>query len=132
MFLVRKVKVKVAQLCLILSNLTDYCMEFSRQNTGVGSPSPLQGIFPIQGSNPGLPNCRQILYQLSHQGSPRILESVAYAFSSRSSRPGIEPGSPALQADSLPTELSGKPSGKKINHQSRNKFLMNIYLPCML
>ena len=67
MFLVRKVKVKVAQLCLILSNLTDYCMEFSRQNTGVGSPSPLQGIFPIQGSNPGLPNCRRILYQLSHK-----------------------------------------------------------------
>ena len=39
------------------------------QNTGVGSSSLLQGIYPIQGSNPGLPNCRQILYQLSHQGS---------------------------------------------------------------
>ena len=38
------------------------------QNTGVGSLSLLQKIFPIQGSNPGLPNCRQILYQLSHQG----------------------------------------------------------------
>ena len=40
------------------------------QNTGVGSLSLLQGIFPTQGSNPGLPHCRQILYQLSHQGSP--------------------------------------------------------------
>ena len=40
------------------------------QNTGVGSHSLLQGIFPTQGSNPGLPHCRQILYQLSHQGSP--------------------------------------------------------------
>ena len=40
------------------------------QNTGVGSLSLLQGIFPIQGSNRGLPHCRQILYQLSHQGSP--------------------------------------------------------------
>ena len=39
------------------------------QNTGVGSLSLLQGIFPIQGSNPGLPHCRQILYQLSHMGS---------------------------------------------------------------
>ena len=39
------------------------------QNTGVGSLSLLQGIFSIQGSNPGLPHCRQILYQLSHQGS---------------------------------------------------------------
>ena len=46
------------------------------QNTGVGSLSFLQGIFPSQGSNPGLPHCRQILYQLSHKGSPRILEWV--------------------------------------------------------
>ena len=40
------------------------------QNTGVGSLSLLQGIFPTQGSNPGLLYCRRILYQLSHQGSP--------------------------------------------------------------
>ena len=39
------------------------------QNTGVGSLSLLQGIFPTQGLNPGLPHCRRILYQLSHQGS---------------------------------------------------------------
>ena len=39
------------------------------QNTGVGSYSVLQGIFPTQELNPSLPNCRQILYQLSHQGS---------------------------------------------------------------
>ena len=40
------------------------------QNTGVGSLSLLQGMFPTQGLNPGLPHCRQILYQLSYQGSP--------------------------------------------------------------
>ena len=57
------------------------------QNTGVGSCSLLQGIFPTQGSNPGLPHCRWILYQLSHKGSPRILEWVTYPFSSRSSQP---------------------------------------------
>ena len=57
------------------------------QNTGVGSLSLLQGIFPTQRSNPGLPHCRRILYQLSHKGSPRILEWVAYPFSSRSSQP---------------------------------------------
>ena len=51
------------------------------QNTGVGSLSLLQGIFPTQGSNPGLSHCRWILYQLSHKGSPRILEWVAYPFS---------------------------------------------------
>ena len=48
------------------------------QNTGVDSFSLLQGIFPTQGLNPGL----QILNQLSHQGSPRTLEWVAYPFSS--------------------------------------------------
>ena len=39
------------------------------QNTGVGSLSLLQGIFLTQGSNPGLPPCRWILYQLSHKHS---------------------------------------------------------------
>ena len=51
------------------------------QNTGVGSLSLLQGIFPTQGWNPGLQHCRWILYQLSHQKSPTILEWVAYSFS---------------------------------------------------
>ena len=39
------------------------------QNTGLGSLSLLQGIFPTQGLNPGLLHCRQILYHLSHMGS---------------------------------------------------------------
>ena len=81
------------------------------KNTGVVSLSLFQGIFPNQGSNPGLPHCRWILYQLSHKGSPKMLEWVAYPFSSESSRPRNQTGSPALQADSLPTELSGKPKG---------------------
>ena len=57
------------------------------QNTGVGSCSLLQGIFPTQRLNSGFPHCRWILYQLSHKGSPRILEWVAYPFSSGSSQP---------------------------------------------
>ena len=56
-------------------------------NTGVDSLSLLQGIFPTQGLNPGLPHCKQILYQLSHKGSPRILEWVAFPFSCRSPLP---------------------------------------------
>ena len=40
------------------------------KNTGVGCHALLQGIFPTQGSNPGLLHCRQIRYRLSHQGSP--------------------------------------------------------------
>ena len=43
-------------------------MNSSGQNTGVGSISMVQGIFPTQGWNPGLPDCRQILYRLSQQG----------------------------------------------------------------
>ena len=57
------------------------------QNTGVGSHSLPQGLFPTQGSNPGLPHCRQILHQLSHNGSPRTLEWVAYPFSRGSCPP---------------------------------------------
>ena len=57
------------------------------ENTGICTVSLLQGIFPTQGSNPGLPHCRWILYQLSHKRSPRTLEWVAYAFSRGSSRP---------------------------------------------
>ena len=41
------------------------------KDTGVGCHALLQGIFPTQGLNPGLPHCRRILYHLSHQGSPR-------------------------------------------------------------
>ena len=52
------------------------------QNTGVGSLSLLQEIFPTQGSNPGLPHCRWILYQLSHKGSPQ----KGFKLSSLSSR----------------------------------------------
>ena len=45
------------------------------QDTRVGSHSLLQGIFPTQGLNPGLPYCRLILYQLSHKGSPDLMGS---------------------------------------------------------
>ena len=48
------------------------------QNIGVGSLSLLQGIFPTQGLNPDFSHCRQILYQLSYQGNPRILEWAPY------------------------------------------------------
>ena len=47
------------------------------QHTGVGSLSFLQGIFPTQGLNPGLPHCRWILYQLGHQGSTPKSRNVA-------------------------------------------------------
>ena len=74
------------------------------QNTGVGCHALLQGIFPTQGLNTGLLHCRRILYQLSHKGSPRIPEWVAPS-PEEIPDTGMELGSPALQADSLPAEL---------------------------
>ena len=67
-------EVKVTQSCPTLCNPMDCTNPWNSpgQNNGVGSCSLLQGIFPIQGSNPCLPHCRQILYQLSHKGSPDL------------------------------------------------------------
>ena len=82
------------------------------QNTGVGSLSVLQGIFLTQGWNPGLSHCRWILYQLIHKGSPwstRVgsLSLFQWIFPTQESKLG----SPALQVNSLPTELWGKHLG---------------------
>ena len=102
MYYIYSLKVKVAQSCPTLCKPMD-CSPWSSQgqNTDVGSLSLLQGIFPSQWSNPGLLHCRWILYQLNHKGSPRILEWVAYPFSS--GFPRDRTGSPALQADLLPS-----------------------------
>ena len=84
----------VTHLCLTLwdpmaCSLLGSCVhgDPAGKNTGVGSHALLQGIFPTQGSNPGLPHCRQTLYHLSHQRRPWILEWIAYPFSKGSSRP---------------------------------------------
>ena len=104
------------------------------RNTGVDSHFLLKGIFSTQGSNLGLPHCRQILYCLSHQEKAKVKSlshvqlfatpwTVAYQVSpsmgfSRQEywsgllfpspgdlpNPGIEPWSPAVQADALPSE----------------------------
>ena len=111
--------VKVAQSCPTLRPHGLYSPWNSpSQNTGVGSLSLLRGIFPSQGSNPGLPRCRRIL---SHKGSPKIQKWVAYLFSRGSSQPRNLTRSPELQADSLTTELSGKPTSSVSIH-----LLMNI------
>ena len=80
-------KVKVTQSCPTLQPHRLYSpWNSSGQNTGAGSFSPLQGIFPTQASNPGLPHCRQIFLPAEPQGSPRILEWVANPFSRGSSQ----------------------------------------------
>ena len=79
-------KAKVPQLCLTLCDPMDYGILQARILEWVAFLFS-QGIFPIQGSNPGLLSCRRILYQLRHKGSPRILKWVANPFSSGSSPP---------------------------------------------
>ena len=58
---------KVTQLCLTLGLYSPW--NSPGHNSGVGSCSLLQGIFPTQEWNPGSPYCRWILYQLRHKGS---------------------------------------------------------------
>ena len=66
-----KVKMKVSQSCPTLCDPMDYSPWNSLgQNTGVDSLSFFQWVFPTQQLNWGLLHCRQILYQLSYEGSP--------------------------------------------------------------
>ena len=70
--------------------------DFPGKNTGVGCHLLLQGIFLTQGTNLGLPHCRQILDLLSQQGSPWILVWVAYPFSEESSWPRNQTGASCI------------------------------------
>ena len=67
--------------CLVISDSLRHHELYSSwnspgQNTGVGSLSLLQEIFPTEGPNPGLPHCRWILYQRSHKGSNKTLSTI--------------------------------------------------------
>ena len=61
---------ELSQVQLFATPWTIQSMEFSSPEYGVGSLSLVQGIFPTQGSNPGIQHGRWIFYQLSYQGSP--------------------------------------------------------------
>ena len=80
-----KMLVLVAQLCLTLCDPVNcsppvLCPWNSPgKNTGMGSHSLLQWVFPIQGSNPDLPHCRQILYRLSHRWGMLIMGMARHA-----------------------------------------------------
>ena len=78
--------VKIAPSCLTLWNSPG-------QNTGVGSHSLLQGIIPTQGLNLG-PQCRQICYRLSHQGSLVLMRTErkrAHSVRAEAARAGFTP-----------------------------------------
>ena len=104
-------KVKVAQFHSLLPHGLQSPWNSPGQNTGMGSLSLLQGIFPIQGSNPGLLHCRQILYQLSPKGAQEYWSRQPILSPVDLPDPGFEPGSPALAVDSL---LPGGSDGKSV------------------
>ena len=62
--------------------------DFTGTNTGLGCHALLQGIFPTQGPNPGLPHCRRFLYRPSHQGSPNIYIVSSYLLARVTHRKG--------------------------------------------
>ena len=102
------------QLCPTLCDPVDYSLPDSSvhgnspgKNTGLICHARLQGIFPNQGSNPGLPQL--ILYHQSHQGSLRMLQWYPIPSPENLPNSGIKPGSAASQMDSLPSQPSGKP-----------------------
>jgi len=82
--------------------------------TGVGGLSLLQGTFLTQELNPGLLHCRQMLYQLRHKGSPRILQWVAYPFSRGSSQLRNQTGVSCI-AGGLFTKLHGRKSKDELS-----------------
>ena len=99
-------------------------VELSKQEYWSGLPFPSPGDLPNPGMNPGLPHYRRILDLLSHQGSPKILEWVAFLFSRGSSQPRDEPRSPALRAGSLPAEPPERDTRRRIQIWHKNIQIM--------
>ena len=129
----------VAQSCLTVCNPMNCSPPGSSihrdspgKNTEVGCYALLQGTFPTQESNPGVLHCREIIHCLNHQGSPRILAWGAYHFSRDLPNPGIKPGSPALQVDSLPAELPDKPQNGLVYYQFGIELVMWASFPNIL
>ena len=97
------------------------------QNTGAGSLSLLQGIFPTQKLNPGFLHCRRILYQLSHKGSSRILEWVAYPFSSGSSHPRNQAGVSCIAGGFFTNQAIREANSTPCPVESRKMVQINLF-----
>ena len=94
------------------------------KNSRVGCHALLQGVFPTQGSNPGLLHCRWILYHLSHQGSPRILEWVACPFSRGSSQPKNQTRVSCTAGGLLTSCATGKPANYPMTQQFHLRYTL--------
>ena len=79
----------LSRIWLFVTPWTTQSMEFFRLEYWNGKLCPFQGIFTTQGSNPGLPHCRWILYQLSHKENPRYLSALSFPIPGHLPDPGI-------------------------------------------
>ena len=89
-------------------------MEFSRQEYWSGLPFPSPGIFPTWGLNPVLPHCRQTLYPLSHQGSPRERREIEGRIKYLKS---LSPGTLPLSGTADSEQMSSLTSGRDRRHE---------------
>ena len=121
-------KVKLTQSCPTFCNPMDCTSPWNSpgQNTGVGSLSLLQGIFPTQGSNPGPPALQVDSLPAEPQRKPKNTGVSSLSLLQRIfPNPGIEPRSCTLQGDSLPAESQGKPKNTGVGSLS---LLQQIFL----
>ena len=88
--------------------------DFPGKSTGVGCHFLLQGIFLTQGSNPGLPHCRQALYRLSHQESPGSTR--------QSSKPAWEEGHSLRAGHWSPRACENRRAGEQHKLRSRASY----------
>ena len=93
------------------------------QNTGVGGLSLLQGIFPTQGSNPGLPHCTWILYELSHQGTPPMKGGSPNNWKPVWKKPSMKGGSQIIRSQWWWIPIGEKKQRKKCLGLFRGSFL---------
>ena len=107
---------KLVQLCPTLCNLMDCSPPGSSvpgdspgKKTGLGCHTLLHGIFPTQGSNPGFPHFRWILYHLATREAHEYWGGQPFPSSGDLPNPGIKTRSLAFQVDSLPGKPPGKP-----------------------
>ena len=112
---------KATVLCLVTQSCLTLCnpMDCNPPGSSVHGDSPdknigvgCHGLLPTQGLNPGFPHCKQILYHLNHQGSPKRDKWVVYPSAGDLPNPGVKltsPVSPALTDIFFTTEPSGSP-----------------------
>ena len=110
----------------------DFPWDFPGKNTWVGCHFLLQRTFPTQGSNPSLLHCKWILYQLSHKGTPRILEWVAYPFTRGSSQSRNQTGVSCIAGGFFTNWATREAQGEGEDHSIQEPRWIRTFKGCLL